>query len=170
MGYRDVVPEDIFHIEEVSVEGQRIERSQQYYHDYNSIQQPVQAYVAPQQSQGDGNPNSSFVTTENEFPPPPPSSPSFREIAGFDLVDKIRTSTEDSKQFILTITQNQETLPLVEELIETNPCVGDLDGYIGLLERYGKNVELAAPQLEDMYLKVLSVRYKFAFKSCVSLL
>merc|ERR1712106_238948 len=152
--YNEVVPE----------ESKREERSQQYNSNYNSIYQSQQKSFQTTTAQEQGL--RANTNTDNEYATPP----SFRELAGFDIVEQMRTSTEVSKHFLLTIAQNQETLPLVQELIDTNPCVGDLDGYIGLLERYGKNVELAAPHLEDMYLKVLSVRYKFAFKSCVSLL
>merc|ERR1711892_591173 len=142
--YSEVVPE----------KSQREERSQQYNSNYNSIYQPqqksFQTTTAQEQSQR------ANTNTDNESVTPP----SFRELAEFDIVEQMRTSTEFSKQFILTIAQNQETLPLVQELIDTNPCVGDLDGYIGLLERYGKNVELAAPQLEALFLNFLSVRWK----------
>jgi len=135
--YSEVVPE----------ESQREERSQQYNSNYNSIYQPQQKSFQTTSQRANTNTDNESVTT-----------PSFRELAGFDIVEQMRTSTELSKQFLLTIAQNQETLPLVQELIDTNPCVGDLDGYIGLLERYGKNVELAAPQLEALFLNFLSVR------------
>merc|ERR1711892_1109735 len=142
--YSEVVPE----------KSQREERSQQYNSNYNSIYQPqqksFQTTTAQEQSRrANTNTDNESVTT-----------PSFRELAGFDIVEQMRTSTELSKQFLLTIAQNQETLPLVQELIDTNSCVGDLDGYIGLLERYGKNVELAAPQLEALFLNFLSLRWK----------
>merc|ERR1712106_278632 len=140
--YNEVVPE----------ESKREERSQQYNSNYNSIYQSQQKSFQTTTAQEQGL--RANTNTDNEYATPP----SFRELAGFDIVEQMRTSTEYSKHFILTIAQNQETLPLVQELIDTNPCVGDLDGYIGLLERYGKNVELAAPQLEDLFLNFLSVR------------
>merc|ERR1712106_1258176 len=106
-----------FHNEVVPEESKREERSQQYNSNYNSIyqlqQKSFQTTTAQEQS-----PRAN-TNTDNESVTPP----TFRELAGFDIVEQMRTSTEYSKQFLLTIAQNQETLPLVQELIDTNPCV-----------------------------------------------
>merc|ERR1712025_36250 len=84
--------------------------------------------------------------------------PTFQEVVGFGLAEKIGQDTEDAKQFILTIAQNEETLPLVNELIDTNPCVSNLEGYIALVEFFGNIIEENAPELEKIFLALSSLR------------
>ena len=90
---------------------------------------------------------------------PTTPAPTFKELYGFDLAEKTREDTKVMTQFILTIAQNEDTLPLVNELIKTNPCVSDLEGMIALIEHYGKIVEDAGPELENMFLSLQSLRY-----------
>merc|ERR1712106_1206829 len=87
--YSEVVPE----------ESQREGRSQQYNSNYNSIYQPQQNSFQTTTAQ-EQNPRTN-TNTDNESV----TTPSFRELAGFDIVEQMRTSTEFSKQFILTIAQ-----------------------------------------------------------------
>merc|ERR1712025_575283 len=113
-----------------------------------------EAPVEPTYSEAPVEEVSEDTVVEVQTIPPP----TFQEVVGFGLAEKIGQDTEDAKQFILTIAQNEETLPLVNELIDTNPCVSNLEGYIALVEFFGNIIEENAPELEKIFLALSSLR------------
>ena len=93
--------------------------------------------------------------------PTPIPAPTFEDLFGFDLTEEARNNFAGIQQFILTLAQNKDTLPLVNDLIDTNPCVSNLQGFLALIEHYGRLIVNNAENLEDFVLKINSLRYEY---------
>ena len=136
-----------------------------FYQPYQPSAPAYQPYVPAYQPSAPSAPSINEVQSvlpaevQEDVAIPTTPAPTFKELYGFDLAEKTREDTKVMTQFILTIAQNEDTLPLVNELIKTNPCVSDLEGMIALIEHYGKIVEDAGPELENMFLSLQSLRY-----------
>jgi hypothetical protein len=84
--------------------------------------------------------------------------PTFEDILGFDLSEQTRSAFEDIPKFILTLAENKDTIPLVNGLIKSNPCVSDVEGLLSLIKLYGQNIEKSAENLEHLVVMSYSLR------------
>jgi len=62
------------------------------------------------------------------------------------------------KQGIVAESQHESTAALIEEMVEVNPCVNSLDGFIEFLDRRVKMIQQYTPEFEEAMLKALSLR------------
>merc|ERR1712106_307718 len=86
------------------------------------------------------------------------NSLAIKELLGFDLINRTRWSADVMKLNLQTMAQNQEGLQFVKDLIDTNPCVSNQEGFLALIEHGTRVVENARPELEKIIINIASFR------------
>jgi len=84
------------------------------------------------------------------------ATPSSQE--DFTIPNLIGNYWQFIKEGIILESQHESTAALIQEMVEANPCVDSLDGYIEFLERRVKIIQEYSPDFVESTLKVLSLR------------
>merc|ERR1711892_1075822 len=86
------------------------------------------------------------------------NSLAIKELLGFDLINRTRWSTDVMKLNLQIMAQNEVGLQFMKDLIDTNPCVLNQEGFLALIEHGTRVVENARPELEEIIINIASFR------------
>jgi len=78
-----------------------------------------------------------------------------KETFGFDLINK---TTEVMKLNLQTMAHNKEGLQFLKDLMDTNHCLSNQEGYMALFKHGSRVVEISRPELEEIILNIASFR------------
>merc|ERR1711892_1333568 len=84
------------------------------------------------------------------------NSLAIKELLGFDLINRTRWSTDVMKLNLQIMAQNEVGLQFMKDLIDTNPCVSNQEGFLALIEHGTRVVENARPELGEIILNIAS--------------
>jgi len=85
-------------------------------------------------------------------------SSDFCKLMGFNLGEKVRFEWDRQLPKINLMAVNPTTAPLIQEMVDVNPCVDTLDAYNALMELGTRYIEVNSEEIESFYMNTLSLQ------------